>query len=322
MTFSFVVPTFRRPDALRRTLAAVAAVDYPEEGWEVIVVDDGSGDETPRAVAEAMPTARFITQVNAGAATARNRGAEAARHEVLVFLDDDMIVAPDHLLRHEEAHQRFDPCMVNGHWEFEEALLSQLQRTPFGRFRLEVEEWVKAGLQKIDLGDGFVCPPLMTACNLSVRRASFLGLGGFDESFAAAGAEDQELSVRAREAGLRFVYAPQIRLAHNDGRIEFRQFCRRQREGARSAQVLATKHPAEFAGAALVTENGRVRRDDPRSVKVKKLAKRLASTGVGLAGVHAGIGLLERVSPEARLLRRAYWATTGLYIYRGILDQE
>lgn len=322
MTFSLIIPTFRRPDAVRRTLAAVEDLDYPRDRWEVIVVDDGSGDDTPAAVAEAMPAARFISQENSGAAAARNRGADDAQNEVLVFLDDDMIVAPDHLLRHEEAHRRFDPCLVNGHWEFEEQLLSQLQQTPFGRFRLEVEQWVKDGLPMADLGEGFASPPLMTACNLSIARAAFVSLGGFDESFAAAGAEDQELSVRARQAGLRFVYAPQIRLAHYDGRIAFRQFCRRQRQGARSARVLAAKHPAEFADVPLVTENGRVRSDDPLRLKVKKLAKRAASTGVALAGIHAAIDLLERVQPNRPFLRRAYWATTGLYIYRGILDQE
>lgn len=322
MTFSFVIPTFRRPEALAQTLTAIAAIDYESSRWEVIVVDDGSPENIDEVVSTALPAARLITQQNAGAAAARNRGAACARYQMLVFLDDDMIVAPDHLHHHEAVHLKYDPCLVNGRWEFERLLLAQLRQTPFGRYRLEVEQWVKDRLPMDDLGDGRRSPQAVTACNLSVARETFLALGGFDESFGAAGAEDQEFSVRARQAGLRFVYAPEIRLLHNDGRITFRQFCQRQRQGAQSARLLAAKHPAEFSRTELVKENGRVKADDSLRIRVKKVVKRVASTAPALRIIHVALDAIERAQPGGRLLRRAYWATTGLYIFRGVLDQE
>jgi GT2 family glycosyltransferase len=300
----------------------VLGIDYPSERWEVIVVDDGSGDHTADAVAESCPPARYLEQPNRGAAAARNLGARQAKFDFLVFLDDDMLVRPDHLLRHEEAHHRFGPCVANGHWQFETELLRQLEATAFGRFRLHTEAWVKEGLAHEPIDDRYSAPVSVTACNLSVSRADFWRAGGFDETFAAAGAEDQEFSVRARRAGLRFVYSRDIVLEHNDGRVTFRQFCRRQRQGARSARVLASKHPEEFGQTPLMTENGRVRRADPAPVKAKKVVKRVLSSRAPLAGLHASIDLAARVRPDSPLLQRAYRAATGLYIYRGVRDQE
>lgn len=321
-TFSIVIPTFRRPQALATTLAAINAIDYPAEQWEVLVVDDGSGDDTANAVAAASPETRYLVQPNRGAAAARNLGAREAKFDYLVFLDDDMIVRPDHLRRHAEAHARFGDCIVNGHWQFEAELLRHLESTPFGRFRLHTETWVKEGISHEAIDDRYSAPAAVTACNLSVAREHFWRVGGFDETFAAAGAEDQEFSVRARRAGLRFIYSREIALEHNDGRVTFRQFCRRQRQGAGSARVLASKHPQEFGQTPLMTENGRLRADDPLRVKVKKIAKRVLSSRVPLKGVHAVVDLAERFRPDGGLLQRAYGVTTGLYIYQGVRDQE
>ena len=52
MRVSFVVPTYRRPDALQSTLAALQQLDYPSDGYEVVVVDDGSGDATADLVGD------------------------------------------------------------------------------------------------------------------------------------------------------------------------------------------------------------------------------------------------------------------------------
>src|SRR5450759_1312526 len=74
---SFVVPTFKRPDTLRATLDALIHLDYPKDLYEVIVVDDGSGDSTRDVVVEsaaAEPSVRYIAQENTGVARARNVG--------------------------------------------------------------------------------------------------------------------------------------------------------------------------------------------------------------------------------------------------------
>jgi GT2 family glycosyltransferase len=323
-TVSFVVPTYRRPATLRITVAALLRVDYPPEHFEVVVVDDGSGDETRDVVADLGrgPGARlvYLEQPNSGAATARNRGARAATGDLLIFVDDDIVVEPSHIHDHLAVPGSRSDTLVNGHWEFPETLELALAGTPFGRFRLEVEAWVKEGVSKVPLPDGRLEPSAVTACNLGIPRAVFWKLDGFDETFPFAGYEDQELSYRAVEAGFRLVYDRRIRLIHNDQRLTLQQFCERQRRGACTAVHLAARHPEAFARRPLILENGPITRSDPRRTAVKKVLKRAMATPPALAGVHVGVKFLERVAPDSRLLRRAYWSVCGLYIFQGVRD--
>jgi GT2 family glycosyltransferase len=322
-TVSFVVPTYRRPDALRHTIAALQRVDYPRQRFEIIVVDDGSGDATGDVVAELAREADglvYLQQENAGAASARNRGARAAAGDLLIFVDDDIVVEPSHIHDHLAASGDRGDSLVNGHWEFPGALQHALAATPFGRFRLEVEAWVKEGITKRQLPDGRLEPSAVTACNLGIPKTVFWKLDGFDETFPFAGYEDQELSFRAVEAGFRLVYDPRIRLIHNDQRLTLVQFCERQRRGACTAVHLAARHPEAFGRRPLIVENGPVTRSDPARMVMKKMLKRTMASPPALAGVHAGIKLLEKLAPGSKILQRAYWSTCGLYIFQGVRD--
>lgn len=323
-TVSVVVPTYRRPVALRSTLAALLAVDYPPDRYDVIVVDDGSSDETADVVAELQKGAEaklvYVQQENAGAATARNRGARSATGELLIFVDDDIVVQPSHVRDHVAARATRGDALVNGHWEFPAGLVRVFAATPFGRFRLGLERWVKDGVAKTPLGDGCEAPSGVTACNLGIRRALFWELGGFDETFPFAGCEDQELSYRAVRAGCPLVYDRRIRLVHNDQRPTLVQFCARQRRGACTAVYLAHRHPEEFGRRSMVVENGPLDRSDPPRRMAKKLLKAGLTTVPALCAVHGGIRFLEQVAPESRLLQRSYWSVCGLYIFQGVRD--
>ncbi len=323
MRVSFVVPTFRRPDALRSTLDALLRVDYPPSSYEVVVVDDGSGDSTPelvRGLAESDSRIRYHPQPNSGVATARNNGARAASGDLLIFLDDDMLVEPEHIRAHLAVRELYGDCLVNGHWTFSDATRRALEQTPFGRYRMVLEDDIRARFAKIDIGQGRSEVSSVTAANLGVSAQAFAALGGFDERFPYAGYEDQEFSYRAREAGHRFIYDPAIRLGHNDERVTLEQFARRYQRGAVTAVYLAAMHPAAYATSPLVLENAPATRWDPRRLRVKKRFKRAFS---GLGGVwllRAVIAQLERHAPRSRLLPRLYSATIGVFIFRGIRE--
>jgi len=323
-TVSVVVPTYRRPDALRATVAALLAVEYPDERYEVIVVDDGSGDTTTEVVAELQQGAStklvYLHQQNSGAAAARNHGARSATGEILIFVDDDIVVEPSHIRDHLVTRQSQGDALVNGHWEFSSDVYQALARTPFGRFRIEVERWVKEGIVKTPLTDGCEAPSAITACNLGIRRALFWDLGGFDESFPFAGYEDQDLSYRAVRAGCPLVYDRRITLVHNDQRLTLSQFCRRQRRGACSAVHLAARHPEEFGRRPMIVENGPLKWSDPLRTMFKKVLKLGLTRPPVLTTVQAGVGLLELVGPNSRLLRRSYWFVCGLYIFQGVRE--
>jgi GT2 family glycosyltransferase len=318
---SIIVPTFRRADALRETLTALADLQFPSERYEVVVVDDGPDDST-RAVVEEIGRSfpaklHYVPQENSGVATARNKGAQLATGETLIFLDDDMLVEPDHIERHLAAQADFGRCMVNGHWEFAPSVRTTLEQTPFGRFRIEVEEWVKTGIEKKPLAGDRVEPAGITAANLSVTSALFAELRGFDEGFPHAGSEDQELSARASDAGVQFVYDRGIRLWHNDNRVTLRQFGERQEQGALTTVYLASKRPSERR-RAMIVENAPITRSDPAELKAKKAVKRVLSTSWMLALADRLARVLERLRPDGRALPRVYWAICGLHIFRGV----
>jgi glycosyltransferase involved in cell wall biosynthesis len=93
---SVVVPVYNRGGSLRLTLDSVLAQSYPS--FEVIVVDDGSDDDSADRVATHYPGIRLIRQErNCGAAAAVNRGVAAARGELVAFLDSDDLWSPDKL---------------------------------------------------------------------------------------------------------------------------------------------------------------------------------------------------------------------------------
>lgn len=88
---SVIIPTYNRREFLPKAIASVVSQNHP---FELIVVDDGSDDDTESLVPGDDPRIRYIRQLNKGAAAARNTGIRAASHDLIAFLDsDDRFVA-------------------------------------------------------------------------------------------------------------------------------------------------------------------------------------------------------------------------------------
>ena len=103
---SIVVPTYNRARVLARLLRALERQTTPAEGFEVIVVDDGSTDATGSVLAEDYSyRLRALSQANAGPAAARNTGIACASGEIILFVDDDVIPRDDLIERHLAAHE-------------------------------------------------------------------------------------------------------------------------------------------------------------------------------------------------------------------------
>lgn len=94
--FSVVIPTHNRRRLAERAIASVLAQELPAD--EVIVVDDGSTDDTAEVLGRRTDIV-FVSQPNGGAASARNTGWRAASHPWVAFLDSDDEWRPDHLQR-------------------------------------------------------------------------------------------------------------------------------------------------------------------------------------------------------------------------------
>lgn len=102
-SITVVVPTFRRPEGLARVLDALRTQEDPGAPWDVVIVDnDHPGASVPEPVlrADGRPIPiRVVGESRRGASHARNRGIAEATGEVIAFLDDDVVPAPDWLLR-------------------------------------------------------------------------------------------------------------------------------------------------------------------------------------------------------------------------------
>ena len=109
MNTSIIIPTYNRLSFLRKTLHSLTHLTYPEDNYEVIVVDDGSNDGTD----EFLKSASFPYQFrffghaeNRFASAARNTGIQNAIGDIIVFLDDDMQVVPEFLDEHVRCHTK------------------------------------------------------------------------------------------------------------------------------------------------------------------------------------------------------------------------
>ena len=238
MTFSVVIPTFRRPETLFPVLDGLAAQVGPPE-FEVVVVDDGSGDDTPQRLAAYRPAYpfRFFSQSNSGPATARNRGVREARNRVVLFLGDDTVPEPGLLAVHARAHTepRAYPVAVLGYTTWPRGL----KVSPFLH---HINEY---GLQ---FGYGLISDPdrvpfnFFYTSNVSLPRDLLVEAGLFDTSFPHAAWEDIEVAYRLMQRGMRMLYRPEAVARHHHD-ITFASFRRRQEKAGEAAAIFYRKHP-------------------------------------------------------------------------------
>jgi GT2 family glycosyltransferase len=222
-----VVPTYRRPESLARLLDALARCRGIED-VQVVVVDDGSGDETMAVVDAAAVPVVYTRQENAGPAAARNRGAALGDAPVVLFVDDDCVPDPDWIEGYLAAFASTPAVAAFG------GRISPLVVTPVTRF-VQAEGLIDHGR------DGNVARFLISA-NLGVRRAVFDAVGGFDEAFPVAAAEDVDFSLRLRDAGGRLGLLDRAAVAHDHPQTWTEVFAVYHRHGRGRVHLVAA-HP-------------------------------------------------------------------------------
>jgi GT2 family glycosyltransferase len=199
-TVSVVVPTFNRRDQLHRTLLGLAEQQLPGRRFETIVISDGSTDGTTeylRGGETPLPVVA-LTQENAGPAAARNRGVEAARGDLIVFVDDDIVPAPGLIAAHLAAHETLGDELIS---------IGPMLTPPDGGLSPWVS-WEQRMLEKqydmVRSGVLEISARQFYTANAAVRRSHLIAAGGFDETFRRA--EDVELAYRLADRGLTFAF--------------------------------------------------------------------------------------------------------------------
>jgi lipopolysaccharide/colanic/teichoic acid biosynthesis glycosyltransferase/glycosyltransferase involved in cell wall biosynthesis len=200
---SVIVPARNAGQTLPDCLDGLRNQSLGSDRYEVIVVDDGSTDET-RAIA-AAGAGRVISQPPTGPAAARNAGALAARGELLVFTDADCAPSPGFL-------EQLSAALQDGEVVGAKGAYRTLQRGLVSRF-VQQEYQHKydrmARQPKIDFIDTYAA---------AYRRSVFLDNGGFDVAYPTACVEDQEFSFRLAEKGYRLAFAPTATVFHRHDR--------------------------------------------------------------------------------------------------------
>lgn len=202
---SVIVPTWNRPRDLPRCLAALAALDYPAERYEIVVVDDGSDPPAARIPAAARPDValRWIVQRNAGPAAARNAGAKAASGELLAFTDDDCTPA-----------RGWMRALVAAHAASPDALLGGCVENAVAGNACSVASQTILDVILPHLFEAGSALRFATSNNLAAAAAAFRAIGGFDESFRTA--EDRELCHRWIASGRPLLRVPEAVVLHHN----------------------------------------------------------------------------------------------------------
>jgi GT2 family glycosyltransferase len=223
-TFSVVIPTYKRSYELVRCLTAIAKLDYPADKFEVIVVDDsGELDEDILSPFHNKFNLRLLHQENFGPATARNHGARLAKNDYLAFTDDDCEPDADWLTKFAEQIKATPKHLLGG--QITNALESNIYSTAS---QMLVSYFHNYGEQ---FNPDFA---FFTTNNMALLRSKFLSLGGFDESFVIAAAEDRDFSSRWRETNhkMLFLETAIVRHSHN---LSWKSFLRQHFNYGRGA---------------------------------------------------------------------------------------
>jgi GT2 family glycosyltransferase len=233
--FSVVIPTYNRLDMLLRVLDSLEQqADAPP--FEVIVINDGSKDDTERVVSRRSGII-FRTQANAGPGRARNHGVSLATGRFVVFIGDDTVPEPRFLAEHARIHREAD----------DDPLVACLGYTgwPRGERVTAFMDYINDyGLQfgyKL-IKHGSVVPfNFFYTSNISIDR-ELLAAHPFDTTFPSAAWEDIELAYRLAEKGLKIVYNERAVTRHYHP-MTVDSFARRQYTVGKSGAIFFKKHP-------------------------------------------------------------------------------
>ena len=233
LEISVVIPTHNNRQVLERALSALIAQEYPHERYEIVVLDDGSEDDTESMVRTLDSPVRihYRWQPNRGRAAARNAGSRLATAPVLLYLDSDIIAQPDLLSHHYAYHAAASgPIGVQGRTLVHPA--SKI--TPFMKTKELLPDLTVRHRSNLS-------PYHVITRNLSVRAEDLWAVGGFDESFPGYGWEDIDLGLRLHARGVRFFYDPHA-LGYHDEVETLERTREKLRQAGEGAVYFWTKH--------------------------------------------------------------------------------
>ena len=236
---SVIIPTRNRAAYLKQAVESVLYQDLPPDRCEILIVDNGSSDDT-KAVVEDIVRAHgrrvaYTYESEPGLHNARHRGAHEAQGDILVYIDDDIIAAPGWLRAIHGAFSDRDAVLAGGkilpQWEGDVPEWLEVFRDK------DAQGWRIGHLSLLDLGDHPRTIPAtcVYGCNFAVRRAVLYECGGFHPDSMPEGLikyrgdGETALSRAIEKKGYKAVYEPAACVYHRvpRERLTVEYFCRR-----------------------------------------------------------------------------------------------
>ena len=196
MFFSVVIPTYNRLPILQKCLLALENQQFNSDlvtDYEIVVVDDGSSDETILWITTAkhlLPHVKLYTQNHKGAASARNLGVQKALGDWIIFIDSDLVVTSSFLQAHS---QTLDSANSNRIFSYGAVINTSNFNDPTS------EPYKITDFSAAYFATG----------NVAIAKKWLLEAGLFDTMFKQYGWEDLELGVRLKKLGLKLIKCPQ-----------------------------------------------------------------------------------------------------------------
>lgn len=239
-TASVIIPTFNRWTTLQETLGALERQTWRD--FEVLIVDDGSTDETSERLGQWISRRRdniafkSFRQQNLKPGQARNHGLRYATGDIVIFIGDDTIPDPDFVESHMTRHNEMgEPCAVLGFTDWHR---ERMRVTPFLEFINN--DGPQFGYGHFKDGDDVPFSCFYTS-NISIPR-TILGQEPFHPAFDFVNWEDVELGYRLSLRGLRIVYDSEAKTRHLHP-MDMVAFFKRQKQIGEKMRVILGLHP-------------------------------------------------------------------------------
>jgi GT2 family glycosyltransferase len=237
---SVVVCSFNGGRTIRDTLEALQRVDYPD--YEVIVINDGSTDDTPRIAREFG--VRLISTENRGLSSARNTGWQQATGEIVAYIDDDAYPDP-HWLKYLAATFLTTSYVGVGGPNLAPAddgwIADCVANAPGGPVHVLVSDREAEHIP---------------GCNMAFRREALEAVGGFDPRYRAAG-DDVDICWRLQERGWTIGFSAAAMVWHHR-RNSLRMYWKQQRGYGKAEALLEAKWPERYNTAGHLAWAGRL----------------------------------------------------------------
>lgn len=214
VSISIIIPTKDRQlilsDTVRQALEAIQG-----RPAEIIVVNDSRSNTLDLPSDQRI---RIIPNDGAGAAAARNTGAKLANGKLLLFLDDDIIISRETLIHVLAVHEVTPNICLNLDWEYPPQMKQSLIASQFGRFlRRNNFTTFKGWYNDLSWRDNQLFrAKAIASFHLSMSKSDFEMVGGYNDSFPAAGFEDYDFPMRLRKAGLSMFIDTRVKVYHNE----------------------------------------------------------------------------------------------------------